>query len=350
MITLKNNSRIKAIKGYIVRQDNRKIGYLYVEPNATIAIGVIVDDTHIAKTGEDTLVYVSGYVKKGQTIRSFKYGDVGKPGMGFAVEDGYTEQFLQIGTALESGRNTLVKASLLIANQTTTESSTTPTFTGQILRWNNTTKSYDLTSDVKIGTSSNYTQFSSDGSMQFVGNATNWDDIRIIPNVFDVPGGTDPDIISYQPGGSGATLKVYAFAKGDEGFFTVQLPHSYKEGSNLYAHLHWTPGPRGNEENGNVVQWRLDYTIAGHGSNFAAVQTASLADACDGTDHKHQMTGAATISGSGLTISSQMFGRVYRWDDVSDTWAGTGANLPIFIEFDIHYEINSIGSKTVTAK
>ena len=202
----------------------------------------------------------------------------------------------------------------------------------------------------RAGGASDYVQIDNNGNMSFVGDATVWDDIRIIPNVFDIPGGTDPDIISYQPGGSGTTFKVYGFAKGDEGFFTIQLPHSYKEGSTLKAHVHWTPGARGVAEDGHVVQWRLDYSFAPINGNFPTSQTISLADACDGVDHKHLMSPEVVISGVGLTISSQMWGRIYRWNDASDTWVGTLANLPIFIEFDLHVECDSCGSKTSTSK
>lgn len=201
-----------------------------------------------------------------------------------------------------------------------------------------------------FGSLLHHTTFEPDGTMVMTGDATVWEDIRIVPNIFDVPGLTDPDIINYQPAGSGAKFKVYAFAKGDEGYFTIQMPHSYKVGSTMYAHVHWTPGPRGNEENGNVVQWRLDYSFAAIDGNFIASQTLDLSDACDGTDHKHQMSPSVAISGVGLGISSQLFGRIYRYNHVSDTWVGTGANLPIFIEFDIHFELDTIGSRTETGK
>jgi hypothetical protein len=205
---------------------------------------------------------------------------------------------------------------------------------------------------VKIGSATDHILVDGDGEMTFVGDATVWDDMRIVPSVFDVPGNTDPDVISYQPAGSGATFKVYGFAKGDEGFFTIQFPHTYKVGSTLKAHVHWTPGPRGVAESGNTVQWRLDYSIAPIGSNFPASTTISLADACDGVNHKHQMTAEVDIPGVGVgtNVSAQMWGRIYRWNNASDTWAGIGANLPIFIEFDIHYEIDSVGSKTSSSK
>lgn len=114
MISLKNNTRTKALIGYIVKKDSRRGGYLYVEPNATDALGVLVSEDKIAQTGEEALVYVNGYIKKGQIIRSFKYGDNGRPGQGFALADGYIYQHLQIGVALEAGRNNLIKASIRI--------------------------------------------------------------------------------------------------------------------------------------------------------------------------------------------------------------------------------------------
>jgi hypothetical protein len=208
-----------------------------------------------------------------------------------------------------------------------------------------------LSASRKIGGDTHNTEFEADGTIKMNGDATVWDDIRIIPSIFDVAGNTDPDVIAYQPGGSGASFLVYAFAKGDEGYFTIQLPHSYKSGSDLKAHIHWTPGIRGTTESGNIVQWRLDYSIISIGGNFGASQTIAIPGTCDGINHKHQMTTEVTMSGTGLTMSSQLFGKIYRWNNVSDTWAGTAAaNLPIFIEFDIHYEQDTIGSRTSTTK
>jgi hypothetical protein len=62
------------------------------------------------------------------------------------------------------------------------------------------------------------------------------------------------------------------------------------------------------------------------------------------------MSAEVDISGVGLGISSQMWGRIYRYNHVSDTWAGTGNNLPIFIEIDLHVECDTIGSRTPTSK
>ena len=118
----------------------------------------------------------------------------------------------------------------------------------------------------------------------------------------------------------------------------------------MYGHGHWTPGPRGVAEDGKIVQWRLDYSFADQNSTFPASNTIAMPGTCDGVDDKHLMTGQILIDGTGLAISSQMIGKIYRWNDASDTWVGTGNNLPIFIEFDIHFEINTVGSKEILTK
>lgn len=176
-----------------------------------------------------------------------------------------------------------------------------------------------------------------------------WVDVKIVPGAFEFAGSSDPTLGDWQPGGSGTTFKVYKFASNDEVFFTVQLPHTYKEGTDLHAHIHWTPGSRGNEESGNTVAWKLDYSWANVGSVFGASATADMTDTCTGTDHYHEISGSAAISGTGKNISSMLACRLYR--DTGDTWAsGVGANQPILLEFDLHIEVDTLGSELATSK
>jgi hypothetical protein len=348
---LKNNTGGTSRIGYTVKIDTKDpSAFVYTVAGDTNILGVITQSVpknakcEIATSGQ-AKVYCYDTVVKGSLIRAQLTTDNISRGTCTSVKSADTSYF-KIGTALQSGKG-LINVSLNLSSLALTSIYVPYTgATGDVDLGSNGLTANDIT----IGGATNNVTIGTGGEMTFNGDATVWDDMRIVPNVFDVPGLTDPDIISYQPAGSGATFKVYAFAKGDEGFFTLQLPHSYKTGSNLKAHVHWTPGTRGNEENGNVVQWRLDYSFAAINSTFPASQTADLSDACDGTDHKHQMSPEAIISGVGLGISSQMWGRIYRWNDASDTWVGTGANLPIFIEVDIHYEIDTMGSKTSTSK
>lgn len=351
-----NNTKGVSKLGYLVKVDPKDpLSFVYATASDTSVLGVVGQEVAYKGSCEiitsgTAMVFVSGNVVRGSVIRSRKSTDNISNGQASVVRsDDYP--YLQVGIAIENGRG-LVKATLNFVYYQGPPPTT--------IDWDNVTDTpttlsgygvTDVTANtMTIGTGGNTVQIDADGEMSLTGTATVWDDIRIIPNVFDVPGGTDPNVIGYQPGGSGATFKVYAFAKGDEGFFTLQLPHGYKVGSDLKAHVHWTPGPRGVAENGNTVQWRLDYSFASIGSNFPASSTLALPGVCDGVNHKHRITAEATISGVGLGISAQMWGRIYRWNNASDTWAGTGNNLPIFIEFDIHYEIDTMGSKESTSK
>ena len=200
----------------------------------------------------------------------------------------------------------------------------------------------------------NYTQIAATGHLTMVGTATVWDDVRIVPGSFQFPGGADPTLQNWQPGGSGTIFPVYKFKKDDYVTATCQIPHNYKEGSDVYFHIHWTPCDRGNEETTALVGWKVDYSWANADGTFGASATVNLSDACQSTDHHHLWTPDVLVSGTGKTMSSIVMLKIYRSDPApgtDDTWAGTtDAQSPAILEFDIHYEINSIGSQTTTSK
>jgi len=130
------------------------------------------------------------------------------------------------------------------------------------------------------------------------------------------------------------------------------LPHGYKNGTDISVHIHWTPGARGNEENGATVGWKVDYSWANIDGSFGTMATADLSDACDGTDHKHQMTPAVAITGTGKTISSMLLCNIKRTDTgTDDTWAtNTSGNRPLLLEIDFHYQIDTMGSRAIGVK
>lgn len=198
----------------------------------------------------------------------------------------------------------------------------------------------------KFGSADNHVQIDGSGEMTFVGTATVWDDLRVTPAGFDGAGVSDPALVSYQPGGSGIATYLYEFQKDDIAYFTVQLPHSYKQGEDIKVHVHWTPGANGVAENGNTVGWKIDYSWASINGNFGAMVTADCSDACDGTDHKHQMTPDVTITGTSKNISSMLICNIKRTDTgTDDTWSGTASgSLPMILEIDFHFPCGQIGS------
>jgi len=210
----------------------------------------------------------------------------------------------------------------------------------------------DASSITRIGDAdgSNYTKVEADGTVEFNGDATVWDDLRIVPGAFEFAGNSDPTLQTWQPGGSGTQFQIYKFVEGDEVFFTCQLPHSYKEGTDIGAHLHWTPADRGTDEGTAVVAWKLDYSWANIDGTFGASATVDLSDACQSTDDDHLNTPEVAISGTDKTISSILVCRLWR-DLTGDTWVGTtAAQSPAILEFDFHFEIDTVGSRQTTVK
>ena len=183
-------------------------------------------------------------------------------------------------------------------------------------------------------------------------NETVWDDMRVVPGSFDRPGVSDPTIVVYDVNAGGVNTYLWEFKKNDIASFTLQLPHTYKEGTDISVHVHWTPGPRGNEENGATVGWKVDYSWANIDGAFGTMATADLSDACDGTDHKHQMTPVVAITGTSKSISSMLLCNIKRTDTgADDTWASTTTGqLPMLLEIDFHYQIDTMGSRQASAK
>ena len=176
-----------------------------------------------------------------------------------------------------------------------------------------------------------------------------WDDLRIVPGAFQFAGSADPTLSAWQPTGAGATFQVYEFTNADEVFFSIQMPHKYVQGSDLKPHIHWTPRARGVAESGKTVAWKLDYTIADVDENFIASATVDLTDTCSGVNEKHEITVSETIVGTNLLISHMIIGRIYR--DAGDSWAtNTPGNRPVLLEFDIHYQLDTIGSQNEVSK
>ena len=169
--------------------------------------------------------------------------------------------------------------------------------------------------------------------------STQWDDLRCPVNVL-APGATPPDPIIYGPGGS---VRIRGFngtgAPNVEALdFTAQLPHSYKEGSNIYPHVHWCP----TTANAGTVIWYLDYYWQDIGDVIPALTTINTgAIASPGAAWQHLQAGFPIIAGVGFRISSMLMCRVYR-DNSTDTYPDDAGLL----EVDFHFEQDSVGSRT----
>lgn len=195
----------------------------------------------------------------------------------------------------------------------------------------------------------NYTAIESAGTLHFYGDATVFDDIRVPVNSTKLGGTKDPDFAVWQTDGSGSQgVFIYWFDKTieEELYFTVQMPHGWKTGTDIGAHLHWTPAADGAE--GAVVSWGLEYTWVDIGAIVSPTTiitsiTTTAGDASLAAD-KHYLTELGDIDGSGHSnLSSMLVCRVYREAGaVADDYDNDAGIL----EVDFHYEIDQIGSES----
>ncbi len=170
-----------------------------------------------------------------------------------------------------------------------------------------------------------------------------WDDMRVPMTSTKVKGtAKDAEFIVFQD-----DLATTAFKKSDERevYFNIQLSHRYKFGTDLEAHIHWSPGS--SVDTGDV-RWCLEYSVANIGDNFPASTTTCVLQAPSGVAYKHEYTDLVSIDGSGINIVSAMIiFRLFRdgghEDDDFDDYA-------YVFEFDLHVQMDSFGSDQEAAK
>jgi len=170
---------------------------------------------------------------------------------------------------------------------------------------------------------------------------TFWDNIRVPMSAVKLGQTNPPGWITF----NGGDLVVLGFddARKENVYFTVQLPHSYKEGTDLEAHIHWSPITT----NGGNVMWDLEYQWANISATFPASTVVPLVDAADGTAWKHQIHEMTSIDGTGKELSSMLVCRLSRLGaDGGDTHVGDAALLGV----DFHYQIDAPGSYTEYTK
>jgi len=170
-----------------------------------------------------------------------------------------------------------------------------------------------------------------------------WDDLRAPATAVRLPasGFYNPAETEYKGG------IVLAFgdeaSNEEEVSFLFQMPHTYEEGTDIYPHVHWV----GEDNTAGSVRWGLEYSWANIGDAFPATSTIYIDDANGDTD-VHAMASFAAITGTGKTISSMLICRLFRnSSNAADTFTSKSAYL---LEFDIHYQKDTLGSRTETAK
>ena len=140
--------------------------------------------------------------------------------------------------------------------------------------------------------------------------------------------------------------EVLAFDKAQDNkiFFTAQLSHKYKESSNIEFHIHEVFP----DSNAGNVRWIFTYSWASIGSDFPAESTTTIDIASPEDADNHQLDEIdESIDGTGKTISSVLLCSLTR-EGTHDN--DTYDNSVYLVALDFHIEMNTVGSRTESAK
>lgn len=186
-------------------------------------------------------------------------------------------------------------------------------------------------------------------TVTYTGSMTVFEDLRVSLSTARVPASNYPGFEQVNDDGS-ASIGVFAyhFADGQYVFFTVQMPHSWKEGSTIDPHIHFQTtsdvDPADNFKIGLEYQW------VNIGDDEPTNTTIVTRDVSTGVDSlgKHQLKDIVSggVDGTGKTISSILLCRLFRAAADSDNYADD----VIITDFDIHYEKDTHGSRDEDSK
>jgi hypothetical protein len=166
-------------------------------------------------------------------------------------------------------------------------------------------------------------------------------------------GGTLPGIVEILDNDGDATgIYTRGFAVGEQGSGVIEVPHDYKEGTNLIFHIHWgiQGAPAGGTDN---VQWQLTYSVSRDANTFPDSTAATAVQVAVTTQYQWVRTDLATITGAtggvdggNIKIGDQVNFTLVRIAATADEYGGEA----LMATLGFHYQCDTAGSRTISAK
>lgn len=159
-----------------------------------------------------------------------------------------------------------------------------------------------------------------------------WDDMRAPASSINPVGQISAPTVDNEDGS-------LLFSKGNAIAIWFQLPHTYRQGTELRPHLHWSKTTTAI----GLPNWQIKYKWANAGDTFSTF--SSLLSGIEGVAdsniiNKHAIFKFDPLIGTNKLISSMLGIYLQRTNDANDTYSGVAKLL----EFDIHYQVDSDGS------
>jgi len=190
-----------------------------------------------------------------------------------------------------------------------------------------------IANKAKFGTEGNHSEFEDDGTMKFSGDATVWEDLRFPATQLRVNPVTNVPDFDYANLG-------FLFPQNDDSeiiYAIAQMPHAWKQGSAIKPHIHFI------QESASEPVFKIEYRMEPDASFTPSTSNGFAVSYPGGSAVIHQIATFPEIDMSGYPISSVIDFKIYRDDNVV-----TGDVL--FKEFDIHYQIDTVGSRSEYTK
>jgi hypothetical protein len=198
---------------------------------------------------------------------------------------------------------------------------------------------WELAQEAHVGNAASYVRINKDKGVRLVGIEA-WDDLRFPVNAVTKNfGTTKPDDVTL----FGGFIVLGFDANASEGVtFTAQLPHAWLQGSDIEAHVHWTP----TDDTAGGVRWQMDYSWANISSPFPALATVGVTSNA-ASDNVHLYADMGDMAGAGKTVSSMILCKLVRNVTHSEDTYSADAGL---MEVDFHYRIDGFGSEEEDSK
>ena len=193
----------------------------------------------------------------------------------------------------------------------------------------------------------NYSEFESDGTLEFNGTATVFEDIVISLDSAKVPAANAPTWSNFI-----SNLMAYTYGVNDFQEFTSEISHSYKEGSTILFHIHGATN--GQEGSDKTIKFEIEYelidnqTSGAFGDVYAGTTTinAEITIPSGTTDKTSWVIDVGTDATGNFLQGAGIKGRVRR---IASSGAEPAAD-PFVVQVGVHIEQDTVGSRTELTK
>jgi len=190
----------------------------------------------------------------------------------------------------------------------------------------------------------NYSYFESDGTIVMAGNATVFEDANVGGVTLSGPAASQPDIVEVLDStGSGTDIFTLGFGTGEKVSGAIEIPHSYKEDSDISFHVHWSgnAAPSGTDK----VKWQLTFTVIPD-AGVVPASTVIVIETDYDTQYERLTSNFPTITGTGFNMGDQF---AFSLERIAASTAEYGGDALVYT-VGFHYEKDTLGSRQMVIK